>query len=87
MRERFHGLRVVDIVADPDGSGPEVGVAVGSAAVTALDGEVPGGGLRGGGVPQSIGRLPVQERGPRRLADRIPGGLRNVFSRVSAILV
>ena len=73
--ECLHGLRVVHVVADADDSPLVVGVAVGPAAVTALELEPVLRHQRGELLPQTIGCLAAQKLGrfgngrPVRLAD------------------
>jgi len=73
----LHGLSVVDVVADPHHPAGRVGVAVGAAAVPALQGVAVSGYLAGEVVPQPGRGLPGQQD-RRDLGQRVALGLRDV---------
>ena len=78
MGQGLDGLCVVDVVADADGTGQEVGVPVDASAVAALEPVAAGGHDPGELVPQPLRRLAAQELRPGGFGQGLPTGLGNV---------
>ena len=76
--EGLDGLGVVDVVADADGAGGEVGGAVGAVAVAAVEGEAGVGDEAGEGVPEPVGGVAFEQDGVGWLGQGLAGGLGDV---------